>query len=169
MLNLAVAHLPSHVTRDYGEDNDNKGKKRPSSETHQGNAQKLIARALSGFHSEERMNLLRNKDEQTKKMVEIATQRHGFDKDKHELMMDNLALERDSKILEKEAKLTVLLDQHSEKLKVARHDLQEFCGTSRYDSDSSPAKEKKAHLKLYKGLYKKTFDELKILTEKNVA
>jgi hypothetical protein len=99
LLNLAVAHLPSAITRDSGENNDNKGKKRSSLET-QSNAQKLIACALSGFHSKERMNLLQNKVKQTKKMVEIATQKHGFDKDKHDLMMDNLALERDSKILE---------------------------------------------------------------------
>ena len=38
------------------------------------------------------MNLLQYKDKQTKKMVQIATQKHGFDNDKRELMMDKLAL-----------------------------------------------------------------------------
>ena len=79
--------------------------------------------------------------------------------------METLEIDEDTKLLDREAKLTSLLEVHSKNLARARAELREILNDGEYTPTSSPVTEKRNSIALCKDLYNKAFNDLSAMTK----
>ena len=130
-----------------------------------GKVTKLLTSALASFNSEDRIQMMKKKGEQTDKLINLASEKYELEKQKHSVTMESLEIDKDTKLLDRETKLTSLLEVHSKNLARARAELREILNDGEYTPTSSPVTEKRNSIALCKDLYNKAFNDLSAMTK----
>ncbi len=113
------------------------------------------------FHSDARTELLHKKGDQTEKLLDLVNMQQSLDAKKHNAStsMENIALKnKDAKLLDKEVKLTTIIETHSNNL--VKRDLNLRKSPKPRMKTPLLFKKKRLLCCAYKCWYKSTFNKL---------
>ena len=98
MATTTMTGTESNDDNDSEDSNDNPRKRGINSAERGGKLVKVIATALSTFNSKEKMDLLRKKEEQASKLIDLVNEKVELEKQKHTVTLDTLELDKKGKL-----------------------------------------------------------------------